>query len=267
MIHAGYQPARSPGSASPTSTATTATGCPACFRGWFWTACSIRSTCTIRPPATMWSGRWCPSALPALTCGSTRTAPREVAPGLEVRPLKHRIETFGYRLTEPDGRTFLPDRLAATGSPGPTSAASSAKEAWRRRPRGRQRSAARAALRLRHGHGAVRRRRRAGRRRGPPGGRVHVQQRRRRAGREYRHLTAGQAGDLAGAGAGTLVLTHFSSRYGDVHLLLSRPGPRRRCRRRRCEGPGQDPAAQAAAERDRRPAGRVARRSPPSSNR
>jgi ribonuclease Z len=34
--------------------------------------------------------------------------------------------------------------------------------------------------------------------------------------RQYRHLTAGQAGELAaGAGARTLVLTHFSSRYGD----------------------------------------------------
>jgi ribonuclease Z len=34
--------------------------------------------------------------------------------------------------------------------------------------------------------------------------------------RQYRHLTAGQAGELAAsAGVGTLVLTHFSSRYGD----------------------------------------------------
>ncbi|HJV98428.1 MAG TPA: ribonuclease Z, partial [Arthrobacter sp.] len=33
---------------------------------------------------------------------------------------------------------------------------------------------------------------------------------------EYRHLTAGQAGELAAsAGVGALVLTHFSSRYGD----------------------------------------------------
>jgi ribonuclease Z len=36
----------------------------------------------------------------------------------------------------------------------------------------------------------------------------------------YAHLTAGQAGDLAAnGGAGTLVLTHFSSRYGDVEIL------------------------------------------------
>ena len=37
---------------------------------------------------------------------------------------------------------------------------------------------------------------------------------------QFRHLTAGQAGELAAsAGAGTLVLTHFSSRYGDVAPL------------------------------------------------
>ena len=42
-----------------------------------------------------------------------------VAEGLEVRPLKHRIETYGYRLAEPDGRTLLPERLQAAGISGP----------------------------------------------------------------------------------------------------------------------------------------------------
>ena len=38
--------------------------------------------------------------------------------------------------------------------------------------------------------------------------------------RQYRHLTAGQAGALATAGsAGLLVLTHYSSRYSDVAPL------------------------------------------------
>nr|WP_267544547.1 hypothetical protein [Arthrobacter sp. H14-L1] len=46
-------------------------------------------------------------------------SPGLVAPGLEVRPLHHRIETYGYRLAEPDGRTFLPERLAAAGIAGP----------------------------------------------------------------------------------------------------------------------------------------------------
>src|SRR5690606_14017450 len=45
--------------------------------------------------------------------------PGEVAPGLEVRPLLHRVETYGYRLVEPDGRTMVPERLAAAGVRGP----------------------------------------------------------------------------------------------------------------------------------------------------
>lgn len=42
-----------------------------------------------------------------------------VAPGLEVRALRHRVETYGYRLVEPDGRTLLPRRLAEAGIAGP----------------------------------------------------------------------------------------------------------------------------------------------------
>ncbi|ROO89884.1 RNAse Z [Actinocorallia herbida] len=34
-------------------------------------------------------------------------------------PLDHSIPTYGYRLTEPDGRTFLPERLRAHGISGP----------------------------------------------------------------------------------------------------------------------------------------------------
>jgi ribonuclease Z len=45
--------------------------------------------------------------------------------------------------------------------------------------------------------------------------------------RQYAHLTAGQAGDIAAAGrAGTLVLTHFSSRYGDVVPLAEQASAR-----------------------------------------
>lgn len=40
--------------------------------------------------------------------------------------------------------------------------------------------------------------------------------------RQYLHLTAGQAGELAANGKSrTLVLTHFSSRYGDDATLLA----------------------------------------------
>ncbi|MEV0018576.1 ribonuclease Z [Streptomyces tendae] len=38
---------------------------------------------------------------------------------LDARRLSHPVESYGYRLTEPDGRRMLPDRLAAHGIKGP----------------------------------------------------------------------------------------------------------------------------------------------------
>ncbi|WP_033285950.1 ribonuclease Z [Streptomyces sp. NRRL F-525] len=38
---------------------------------------------------------------------------------LETHKLSHPVESYGYRLTEPDGRRMLPDRLAAHGIKGP----------------------------------------------------------------------------------------------------------------------------------------------------
>ncbi|WP_433450247.1 ribonuclease Z [Streptomyces sp. CA-142005] len=38
---------------------------------------------------------------------------------LEARRLSHPVESYGYRLIEPDGRRMLPDRLAAHGIEGP----------------------------------------------------------------------------------------------------------------------------------------------------
>ncbi|WP_369222691.1 ribonuclease Z [Streptomyces sp. R39] len=38
---------------------------------------------------------------------------------LEARRLSHPVESYGYRLTEPDGRRMLPERLAAHGISGP----------------------------------------------------------------------------------------------------------------------------------------------------
>ncbi|KUN77468.1 ribonuclease Z [Streptomyces griseoruber] len=38
---------------------------------------------------------------------------------LEARKLSHPVESYGYRLIEPDGRRMLPDRLAAHGLAGP----------------------------------------------------------------------------------------------------------------------------------------------------
>ncbi len=145
-----------------------------------------------------------------------------IAEGLEVQPLRHRIETYGYRLTEPDGRTLLPERLHVAGISGPDV--------------GRlQQAGVLGGVRLEDV--SVPR---------PGQGFAFVMDTAECDGaaeladgvdllvaestfsdddsalaEEYRHLTAGQAGKLAaGAGVGTLVLTHFSSRYGDDVSLL-----------------------------------------------
>ncbi|WP_461171559.1 ribonuclease Z [Arthrobacter sp. Z1-9] len=151
-----------------------------------------------------------------------------VAEGLEVRPLKHRIETYGYRLVEPDGRTLLPGRLAAAGIKGPDV--------------GRlQREATLAGVHI--DDVSVPR----------PGQRfAFVMDTAPCTGAEdladgvdllvaestfsdddaalaaqYRHLTAGQAGELAAfADVNTLVLTHFSARYDDVSHLGAQAGAR-----------------------------------------
>ena len=149
------------------------------------------------------------------------SGPGQIAPGLEVRPLRHRIETFGYRLVEPEGRTLLPGRLAAAGIAGPDIARL-------------QREGNLGGVRLEDV--SVPR---------PGQSFAFVMDTAECSGAEeladgvdllvaestfsnddaglaarYLHLTAGQAGALASAaGAGTLVLTHFSSRYGDVGAL------------------------------------------------
>jgi ribonuclease Z len=154
--------------------------------------------------------------------------PGQVAPGLEVRPLRHRIETYGYRLTEPDGRTMLPRELAAAGIIGPDI--------------GRlQREGSLHGVRLQdvsierpgqsfafimdtapcEGADAL-----------ADGTDLLVTESTFSddddgLARQYAHLTAGQAGDIAAAGrAGTLVLTHFSSRYGDVGPLAEQAAAR-----------------------------------------
>ncbi|AFU05312.1 ribonuclease Z [Nocardia brasiliensis] len=145
-------------------------------------------------------------------------------------PLAHPVDTFGYRLTEPDGRRILPDRLQHFGLRGPVIA--------RLQQQGSIESAGRTVTL------------------------DEVSEPRRgqsfafvmdtglcdgvyelaadtdmlvieatfldadaRLAAEYGHLTAGQAGRVAAAaGARTLVLTHFSQRYRDlsVHLAEAR---------------------------------------------
>lgn len=140
-----------------------------------------------------------------------------VAPGLEVQPLKHRIETYGYRLTEPDGRTFLPDRLAAAGVRG-----ADVGRLERERRLGSVRledvTVARPGQRFAFVMDTAPC---AGAEKLAEGADLLVAEStfsNDDAGlaAEYRHLTAGQAGELAASAAvGTLILTHFSSRYGD----------------------------------------------------
>jgi ribonuclease Z len=156
------------------------------------------------------------------------SAPGLVASGLEVRPLRHRIDTFGYRLVEPDGRTMLPDQLARAGITGPDIARL-------------QQQGSLDGVRLEDV--SVPR---------PGQSFAFVMDTAECDGAEeladgvdllvaestfsnddaglaaqYLHLTAGQAGALAStAGAGTLVLTHFSSRYVDVGVLAEEAGAR-----------------------------------------
>ncbi|WP_371745892.1 ribonuclease Z [Arthrobacter oryzae] len=144
-----------------------------------------------------------------------------IAPGLEVRPLRHRIETFGYRLAEPEGRTFLPDRLAAAGIAGPEVTRLQREGSVRgvrledvSMPRPGQSFAFVMDTAECDGAGEL-----------ADGVDLLVAESTfsdddAGLAARYLHLTAGQAGALAAtAGAGTLVLTHFSSRYSDVGVL------------------------------------------------
>lgn len=146
-----------------------------------------------------------------------------VAPDLEVQPLHHRIETYGYRLIEPDGRTMLPDRLAAAGIAGPD-VGRLQREGGLRGVSLEDVSAARPGQRFAFvmdtapcaGAGEL-----------AEGVDLLVAESTfsdddGALAARYRHLTAGQAGELAAdGGVGTLVLTHFSSRYQDVSPLAT----------------------------------------------
>jgi ribonuclease Z len=138
---------------------------------------------------------------------------------LEARALSHSVPTVGYRLTEPDGRRMLPEKLAAAGVTGPdigrlqregqlvadgrTVTVEQVSE-----PRPGQRFAFVMDTRLCDAVFALADRAdmlvcestfanaEAG------------------LARDYGHLTAGQAGQVAAqSGARLLVLTHFSQRY------------------------------------------------------
>jgi ribonuclease Z len=146
-----------------------------------------------------------------------------VADGLTVEPLRHRVAAFGYRLVEPDGRTLLPERLAAAGISG-----SAVGELQRTGECGRVRLADVSVPRRGQKVAVVMDT-------APCAGAEALADdadlllaectfadEDAALAAEYRHLTAGQAGALAAtAGARTLVLTHFSGRYDDLEPLAA----------------------------------------------
>ncbi|MER5882310.1 ribonuclease Z [Streptomyces sp. NPDC001941] len=136
---------------------------------------------------------------------------------LEARGLSHPVESFGYRLTEPDGRRMLPARLAEHGIAGPD-VGRLAREGTVRgvrledvsEVRRGQRFAFVMDTRMCEGVDAL-----------AEGCDLLVIEstfldRDERLATEHGHLTAGQAGDAARrAGVRHLVLAHFSQRYDD----------------------------------------------------
>jgi ribonuclease Z len=145
----------------------------------------------------------------------------EVAPELEVRPLHHRIEAYGYCLSEPDGRTLVPERLAAVGIGGPdigrlqregslhgvTLDEVSAFRPGQRFAFVMDTAPCASAEELAHKADLL-------------VAESTFADAEADLARDYRHLTAGQAGALAATGGvSTLLLTHFSSRYQDVEAL------------------------------------------------
>lgn len=140
---------------------------------------------------------------------------------LEARRLSHPVESYGYRLTEPDGRRMLPERLAAHGIRGPEVGRLQQEGALEREGhtvtleevsevRRGQRFAFVMDTRLCEGAHAL-----------AQGCDLLVIESTfldedEPLAVEYGHLTAGQAARLAAeAGVRHLVLTHFSQRYGD----------------------------------------------------
>ncbi len=138
---------------------------------------------------------------------------------LEARALSHSVPTFGYRLVEPDGRRMLPEKLAALGVTGPdigrlqreSRLAAGGRTVTLEQvsePKPGQRFAFIMDTRLCDAAFAL----------ADQADMLVCESTFANAeaglARDYGHLTAGQAGQIAAqSGARLLVLTHFSQRY------------------------------------------------------
>jgi ribonuclease Z len=143
--------------------------------------------------------------------------------GLQVRSLDHRVDTIGYRVEEPDGRRFVPERLASAGISGPDVSVLAREGSLRgvrmedvTEPRRGQKFAfvmdtrpCAAAVDLARDADLV-------------VCEATFLDRDASIAEAYGHLTAGQAAAIArDAGAHRLALTHHSQRYTDVEEILA----------------------------------------------
>ncbi len=162
-------------------------------------------------------------AVPARTGGPSSDGR---APALFAAALRHGIDTIGWRVEEPNGRTMLPDRLAAAGVRGPDITRLQLEGAVvvdGRRVTLEEMSVARRGQRVAVVMDTA----------WCDGARslahdvdllvcestfAHAEH---ELAESWGHMTAAQAGRLAAeSGARTLVLTHFSERYHDVAPLV-----------------------------------------------
>ena len=149
---------------------------------------------------------------------------------LSARRLDHPVETFGYRLVEPDGRRIVPQRLAALGISGPDVGRLQREGLLRTdartvtldevsEPRAGQRFAFVMDTRLCDAVYAL-----------ADGADLLVIEstyldREAALAAAHSHLTAAQAGQVAKeCGVRTLVLTHFSQRYDDLAPFADEAG-------------------------------------------
>ncbi|MER6140299.1 ribonuclease Z [Streptomyces sparsogenes] len=140
---------------------------------------------------------------------------------LEARKLSHPVESYGYRLIEPDGRRMLPERLAAHGIRGPEIGRLQREGALLREGRTVTLEEVSEARRGQRFAFVMDTRLCEGAQELAQGCDLLVIESTfldedEPLAIEYGHLTAGQAARLAAeAGVRHLVLTHFSQRYGD----------------------------------------------------